>query len=292
MHPVFFGSAITGAGVEALIEGIAELLPAAEGDVDGPVSGAVFKVERAPAGEKIAYVRMFAGTVRVRDRSAVRPGRGGKVTAIERLRPRLGRPASVGRRGADRQAPGPRRRPDRRRDRRVASGPRAPPLRPADAGDGRRSPRLRRQGRAARRACPARRAGPADQRAPGRRPSGALRLALRRGAEGGHRGDAGERLRPRGRLPRDDDDLRRATYRRRRGRRAAPTRHVRRPPRFSLPLGCASSRPRSTRGCSLGWMSRWGRYRCTSTRRSRPFMRQWSAPCCDPAPGNLRMGGH
>jgi ribosomal protection tetracycline resistance protein len=67
VHPVFFGSAITGAGVNGLISGITELLPAAEGDVDGPVSGTVFKVERAPGGEKIAYVRMFSGTVTVRD---------------------------------------------------------------------------------------------------------------------------------------------------------------------------------------------------------------------------------
>ncbi|MEU7856124.1 translation factor GTPase family protein [Nonomuraea sp. NPDC049141] len=66
-HPVFFGSAITGAGVDALTSGIAELLPAAASQGD-PVSGTVFKVERGPAGEKIAYVRMFSGTVRVRDR--------------------------------------------------------------------------------------------------------------------------------------------------------------------------------------------------------------------------------
>src|SRR5882762_7246017 len=68
VHPVFFGSAITGAGVESLMTGIAELLPAAAGDGDGPVSGTVFKVERGPAGEKIAYVRMFTGTVQTRDR--------------------------------------------------------------------------------------------------------------------------------------------------------------------------------------------------------------------------------
>ena len=82
VHPVFFGSAITGAGVDALIAGITELLPAAEGDVDGPVSGAVFKVERGPAGEKIAYVRMFSGTVRVRDRLQFGRDAEGKVTAI------------------------------------------------------------------------------------------------------------------------------------------------------------------------------------------------------------------
>ncbi len=82
VHPVFFGSAITGAGVGALTAGITELLPAREGDADGPVSGTVFKVERGPAGEKIAYVRMFSGSVHVRDRLRFRDDRKGKVTAI------------------------------------------------------------------------------------------------------------------------------------------------------------------------------------------------------------------
>ncbi|SFF66120.1 ribosomal protection tetracycline resistance protein [Actinacidiphila alni] len=67
-HPVFFGSAITGAGVEALTAGLTELLPATAGDDRGPVSGTVFKIERGQAGERTAYVRMFSGTVRVRDR--------------------------------------------------------------------------------------------------------------------------------------------------------------------------------------------------------------------------------
>ena len=82
VHPVFFGSAITGAGVDALIAGITELLPAAEGDATAPLSGSVFKVERGPAGEKIAYVRMFSGTVRTRDRLQLGPDDDGKVTAI------------------------------------------------------------------------------------------------------------------------------------------------------------------------------------------------------------------
>ncbi|MFG1702592.1 GTP-binding protein [Nonomuraea sp. M3C6] len=84
-HPVFFGSAITGAGVDALIAGIEELLPAAQGDPEEPVSGTVFKIERGDAGEKIAYVRLFSGTVRTRDRlnfGQKREGREGKVTAI------------------------------------------------------------------------------------------------------------------------------------------------------------------------------------------------------------------
>jgi ribosomal protection tetracycline resistance protein len=81
-HPVFFGSAITGAGVDALMTGIAELLPTADRDVDGPASGSIFKIERGPAGEKIAYVRMFAGTVRVRDRLRIDDDVERRVTAV------------------------------------------------------------------------------------------------------------------------------------------------------------------------------------------------------------------
>jgi ribosomal protection tetracycline resistance protein len=81
-HPVFFGSARTGDGVPELMSGIAALLPASEPDGGGPASGSVFKIERGPAGEKIAYARMRSGFVNVRDR--LRFGREGedKVTAI------------------------------------------------------------------------------------------------------------------------------------------------------------------------------------------------------------------
>ncbi|GGL63427.1 tetracycline resistance protein, tetM/tetO subfamily [Streptomyces fumigatiscleroticus] len=88
VHPVYGGSAVTGAGVDALLTGVRELLPTAGGDPDGPVSGSVFKVERGPAGEKIAYARLFSGTLRVRDRvpfGDVRGVRGraeGRITAL------------------------------------------------------------------------------------------------------------------------------------------------------------------------------------------------------------------
>ncbi|HVX46755.1 MAG TPA: translation factor GTPase family protein [Mycobacteriales bacterium] len=68
VHPVFFGSAATGAGVDALRAGIADLLPGVDGDPTGPVSGSVFKVERGAVGEKIAYARISSGTLHVRDR--------------------------------------------------------------------------------------------------------------------------------------------------------------------------------------------------------------------------------
>jgi ribosomal protection tetracycline resistance protein len=83
VHPVFLGSALTGAGVDVLTGGIAELLPATAGDARAPVSGTVFKVDRGAAGEKVAYVRLFSGTVQMRDRLSFGDGREGKVTAIE-----------------------------------------------------------------------------------------------------------------------------------------------------------------------------------------------------------------
>ncbi|HEV2634464.1 MAG TPA: translation factor GTPase family protein [Actinocrinis sp.] len=86
VHPLFFGSAITGAGVRALLAGVTELLPTADGAAPGgpgEASGSVFKVERGPAGERIAYVRMFDGTLRTRDRVSFGPDGEGRITGIE-----------------------------------------------------------------------------------------------------------------------------------------------------------------------------------------------------------------
>ena len=82
VHPAFSGSAITGAGVRPLMAAIPELLPAAAGNPDEPVSATVFKIERGPSGEKIAYVRMFSGTIGVRDRLHFGHGLEDKVTAL------------------------------------------------------------------------------------------------------------------------------------------------------------------------------------------------------------------
>lgn len=75
VHPVYFGSAVTGAGTDALTAGVRELLPSAAGAADGPVSGTVFTIERGAGGQKLAYVRMFSGTLRNRDRVRL-PGTG------------------------------------------------------------------------------------------------------------------------------------------------------------------------------------------------------------------------
>ncbi|HEY3528913.1 MAG TPA: GTP-binding protein, partial [Nocardioides sp.] len=83
LYPVFAGSAATGAGVPELMAGIAALLPAAAPDGTDAPSGRVFKVERGAAGEKLAYVRMFTGAVRTRQRLDLPGGRVGKVSGLQ-----------------------------------------------------------------------------------------------------------------------------------------------------------------------------------------------------------------
>ncbi|MFB9185316.1 GTP-binding protein [Dactylosporangium sucinum] len=82
VHPVFEGSAMTGAGVDELMAGLAELLPTAAGEPARPLRGRIFKVERGPAGEKVAYVRMFDGQLQVRDHPT---GGRDRITAIHML---------------------------------------------------------------------------------------------------------------------------------------------------------------------------------------------------------------
>jgi ribosomal protection tetracycline resistance protein len=75
--PVFCGSASTGDGIAELTRAIAELLPPEPGDPDAPLACTVFKIERGKSGEKIAYARLFAGTIRAREIVL-----GEKVTAV------------------------------------------------------------------------------------------------------------------------------------------------------------------------------------------------------------------
>jgi ribosomal protection tetracycline resistance protein len=68
LHPIVFGSAITGAGVDVLTDAIVELLPTTVGGADAPLAGTVFKIDREPSGARVAFVRLFGGTLRVRQR--------------------------------------------------------------------------------------------------------------------------------------------------------------------------------------------------------------------------------
>ena len=82
--PAYFGSAITGVGVAELLAGIAEWFPAAADDPAAPIAGTVFKIARRASGEKFVYVRLFAGTLSVRQHLALhRPDTFGETAAIE-----------------------------------------------------------------------------------------------------------------------------------------------------------------------------------------------------------------
>jgi ribosomal protection tetracycline resistance protein len=70
--PVYFGSAITGAGVPELLAGIEEWLPVADATTEAPTAGEVFKIARRASGEKIVYVRLFSGSLAVRQRVVIR----------------------------------------------------------------------------------------------------------------------------------------------------------------------------------------------------------------------------
>jgi ribosomal protection tetracycline resistance protein len=83
LYPVFFGSALYGVGVDALLDRLPDFIPVSDGDGGRPLSGAVFKIDNS-GKEKIAYVRLFHGCIRVREMLKYN-GREEKVTRLARL---------------------------------------------------------------------------------------------------------------------------------------------------------------------------------------------------------------
>ena len=172
VHPVFVGSAGRGVGIAELLAGIDELLVGERGDSEAPVSGRVFKIERTSSGERVAYVRLFAGTLKpAAAGSCRRRGRGkGDLDPGIRASGRSPTRRRHGRRDGDR--PRARHGSGWRRDRRTATGR---GRRRAIPTAGARSRGVRTRAWAAGLAPggpqPARRAGPAHRRPPGRRPA-------------------------------------------------------------------------------------------------------------------------
>jgi ribosomal protection tetracycline resistance protein len=66
LSPVFFGSARTGVGVQELLTNLESYIPSTTSLEKAPLSGVVFKLEKEATSEKIAYIRVFSGSLRVR----------------------------------------------------------------------------------------------------------------------------------------------------------------------------------------------------------------------------------
>jgi ribosomal protection tetracycline resistance protein len=80
LSPVACGSAITGAGVPQLRHLLAQLLPRCD-ERDGPLAGTVFAVDRDGHGRR-AWLRLWSGRLRVRDRVQLAGARPQTVTEI------------------------------------------------------------------------------------------------------------------------------------------------------------------------------------------------------------------
>jgi translation elongation factor EF-G len=67
LFPILYGSSGKGIGIRELLDGVVEYLPAPGGDSVAPVSGIVFKIERDKTMGRMAFVRLYQGTIRNRD---------------------------------------------------------------------------------------------------------------------------------------------------------------------------------------------------------------------------------
>ena len=80
LTPLVYGSAITGAGVPQLCHFLSDLLPRSA-ERDGPPAGTVFAVDRDGHGRR-AWLRLWSGSLRVRDKVQFAEGRPQTVTEI------------------------------------------------------------------------------------------------------------------------------------------------------------------------------------------------------------------
>ncbi|MGH8929827.1 MAG: GTP-binding protein [Egibacteraceae bacterium] len=88
VHPVFFGSALSGAGTTELTDGVRAFLPVHHRSApDDGLCGTVFAIERGSKGEKIAYLRLFSGNLHDRQRVTFRRREAGG--AVQEYRGRI-----------------------------------------------------------------------------------------------------------------------------------------------------------------------------------------------------------
>lgn len=83
-YPVFFGAALSGMGVAELMDGINSLLPATADRGGEPLCAYVYKVDRDRAGNRLAYAKILAGSLALRD-LAPRPDRPDAPVKVRQL---------------------------------------------------------------------------------------------------------------------------------------------------------------------------------------------------------------
>ena len=71
VHPVVFGAALTGLGVQHVSDAVVRYLPTTTSSSSDPLHASDFKIERGAAGHKLAFARLHAGTLTARDHVVV-----------------------------------------------------------------------------------------------------------------------------------------------------------------------------------------------------------------------------
>ncbi|HEY4432117.1 MAG TPA: EF-Tu/IF-2/RF-3 family GTPase, partial [Paenibacillus sp.] len=67
LFPMVYGVAAKGLGITALLDAMVEYFPRAGGNVEGSVSGIVYNIQRDKNMGRMAFVRLYEGTIRNRD---------------------------------------------------------------------------------------------------------------------------------------------------------------------------------------------------------------------------------
>ncbi|WP_151733041.1 GTP-binding protein ['Paenibacillus yunnanensis' Narsing Rao et al. 2020] len=67
LYPLVYGAAAKGLGIRELLDAVIDYLPRAGGDPELPVSGIVYNIQRDKSMGRMAYVRLYEGTIRNRD---------------------------------------------------------------------------------------------------------------------------------------------------------------------------------------------------------------------------------
>ncbi|MEJ8650961.1 translation factor GTPase family protein [Streptomyces sp. MS1.AVA.3] len=116
LHPVYFGSALGGQGIGALIEGMVRLIPPAPIGAGTEPRGTVFAVHQPPNGERTAHIRLYEGELRPRQQIVLHRAAAdgasesltGRITSLEVVGrvPGDGGPLTPGQIGVIRGLPG------------------------------------------------------------------------------------------------------------------------------------------------------------------------------------------